>query len=253
MIPGGNNGPEPAQRGRPSSALALPFRPVVPAPHRSIESSMSPASPAPLPGGFDVASSEELARLAQGGSRDAFGELVLRHEGSLLRFLRTRVPSEGEAEELVQESFLRAWRKLALFDPSQRFTTWLFTLARHLAVSRGRARRLALLDDHEGTALQLAAAAADPGVEVARRESGERLWELADAVLTRDQREALWLRYAEDLSADEIGAVLGKRAVAVRVLLFRARETLARHLESNRPARAAAPIPSTLAWRPNEA
>ncbi|MBK7878126.1 MAG: sigma-70 family RNA polymerase sigma factor [Planctomycetes bacterium] len=221
---------------------------------------MSPVPPVPAPSGSpepfrDVPeardlSSEELARRAQLGSRDAFGELVLRHEGSLLRFLRTRLPSECEAEEVAQEAFLRAWRKLALYDPEQRFATWLFTLARHLAVSRGRARRLALLEEHEADSV---ACASDPGAELARRESGERLWKLADDVLTRDQREALWLRYAEDLSAEEIGAVLGKRDVAVRVLLFRARETLARHLEREPRASRAPERAPNLSLSPREA
>ncbi|MBI5361566.1 MAG: sigma-70 family RNA polymerase sigma factor [Planctomycetes bacterium] len=176
-------------------------------------------------------SSEELARRARAGCREAFGELVLRFEGSLLRFLCTRVPTESEAEELAQETFLRAWTKLALYDPEQRFSTWLFTLARHLAVSRGRRRRLVLAEDGD---LEAVAQRVDAGGELAEREQSERLWKLADEVLTPDQREALWLKYAEDLSAEEIGRVLGKRDVAVRVLLFRARAKLARELEAER-------------------
>ena len=65
-------------------------------------------------------------------------------------------------------------------------------------------------------------------------EERSRVWELAERVLTEDQRSALWLRYAEDLSVQEIAEVLGRRATTVRVLMFRARQKLAEHLE---PAR----------------
>jgi RNA polymerase sigma-70 factor (ECF subfamily) len=202
--------------------------------------SSSPDSPSSPRSPGSSTSSEALALEAQRGSRDAFGALVERHEASLLRFLRTRVATGAEAEELVQEAFLRAWRKLATYDARLRFSTWLFTVARNLAVSHGRVRRLAAVAMEDCSMLADASEAASAGPERAlhERESAERIWSLADLVLTRDQREALWLRYAEDLTADEIGVVLGRRAVAVRVLLFRARATLARHLEPlERPAR----------------
>jgi RNA polymerase sigma-70 factor (ECF subfamily) len=171
---------------------------------------------------------EELARAAQAGSREAYGALVLRHEGSLVRFLRGRAANQADAEELAQEAFLRGWRKLEQYDPSYRFSTWLFTLARNLAISRARRRRA----EPEGEeSLAAVPVHASPPLLAARREESEGLWSLAERVLTREQYEALWLRYGEDLAAEEIGAILGKRAVAVRVLLFRAREQLGGHLE----------------------
>ena len=63
-------------------------------------------------------------------------------------------------------------------------------------------------------------------------DEGRQLWALADRCLSEDQRSALWLRYAEDLGYGEIGKILGRPAVTVRVLLFRAREILGRQLAS---------------------
>ena len=169
---------------------------------------------------------EELARRAAGGAVEAFEELVARFEGPLYQFLRVRVGRTEIAEELTQDAFLRAWQNLSRYDSRWRFSTWLFTLAQRLAVSHHRRRREETgLPEREEEGLDV-----DPAVEVAARDEGRRLWAVADRVLSPDQRSALWLRYAEDLEAAEIGRILDRPAVTVRVLLFRAREVLARHL-----------------------
>lgn len=223
--------------------------------HRDVRS----AAPASSPGSSSLgssspgSSSEDLARAIRAGngdaaSRAAFGRLVERHEASLLRFLRSRTASDDDAEELAQEVFLRVWRKLELYDPAQRFSTWLFTLARHVAISRVRVRRERatgtaadatgdLGDAHSELASDADARGRvddDPSRAVWERERAQGVWALADRVLTPEQREALWLRYAEDLSAEEIGAVLRRSPAAVRVLLFRARTALADHVETYR-------------------
>lgn len=184
------------------------------------------------------ASSEELARRicaadrASSAARDAFGRLVERHEASILRFLRTRTANEADAEELAQEVFLRAWRKLELFDPSYRFSTWLFTLARHVAIGRVRTRREGVAADDAHVERRSESVDDDPSRGMWERERAQGVWGIADRVLSSEQREALWLRYAEDLSAEEIGAVLSRSPAAVRVLLFRARTALAGHVAS---------------------
>jgi RNA polymerase sigma factor (sigma-70 family) len=95
--------------------------------------SMSP----PLP--IHDESSESLAAQARAGSKPAFAELVARYEAPLFNFLLMRVRTAEDAEELTQDTFLRAWRKLDLYRSEWKFSTWLFTLARHLAASRLRA------------------------------------------------------------------------------------------------------------------
>jgi RNA polymerase sigma-70 factor (ECF subfamily) len=194
--------------------------------------------------------SEELAQRATAGCELSFGELVARHEGSLVRFLRTRTATRADAEELAHEVFVHAWRKLAHYDAEQPFPPWLFTLARNFAISRARRRRKTAEGDE---ALAMIGVQVDPSRAEVARETASGLWALADRVLTPEQREALWLRYAEDLSAEEIGAVLGKRAVAVRVLLFRARECLERQLALDAERRghqrpASAPVSAREVW-----
>ncbi|HED64261.1 MAG TPA: sigma-70 family RNA polymerase sigma factor [Planctomycetes bacterium] len=174
-------------------------------------------------------SDEELvarALVERGTSHtEAFEELVDRHQGALFHFLILRVGNRAEAEELTQDAFLRAFEGLDRFRPRWRFRTWLFTIAKRLAVSRARRARSealapeGLLDPDEML---------DPAASSARREEVSNLWDLAARVLSREKRSALWLCYGEGLDAGEIAHILGRPRVSVRVLLFRARQELAR-------------------------
>jgi RNA polymerase sigma-70 factor (ECF subfamily) len=175
----------------------------------------------------DPAESGRLERVRQ-GSRADFDVLVARHAESLFGFLRLRGATREDAEELCQEAFLRAWQRIELYDPRWSFSTWLYTIARRRAVSRRRRPALGLVGSEF---LAEVAGDEDPTRAAVRGEERRGIWGLADRVLTREQRSALWLRYGEDLSAEEIGRALGRGAASVRLLLFRARRRLARHLD----------------------
>lgn len=187
--------------------------------------------PRPTLGGLDDV---ELALRSKSGSVEDFAELVRRYETPLFQFLRLRTGRREDAEELTQETLVRAWSKIDRYDPKHAFATWVYTIARRLAVShlRRRGRRVAevptptdaSLDERVGTALE-------PGVELGELEERERIWSFAVQVLNTEQSTALWLRYVEDLPAEEIGRILGRRSGAVRALLFRARQLLAPRLE----------------------
>lgn len=191
-------------------------------------------------------SAEALALEAQGGSVQAFEELVARFEAPLFRFLWMRTRDAAAAEDLTQESFLRAWQNLARYDSRWRFSTWLYTLAGRLYVSERRSRGKEPEVAAGEAALGGVSAGRDPAHCAAERDEGRALWETAARVLRPEERSALWLRYAEDLSMEEIGAVLGRPAVTVRVLLFRARGRLAAALE-----RDPGPVQSADAPSPN--
>jgi RNA polymerase sigma-70 factor (ECF subfamily) len=181
----------------------------------------------------------ELALQAQAGSRAAFGALVERYEAPLFHFLALRANSRAEAEELVQETFLRAWLKLDRYRSEWRFSTWLFTLGRRIAASERRRTRVRANGASELDELSVVS---DPSGGLVAREDRAQIWSIAERHLSGEQCSALWLRYAEDLPLDEIARVLGKSAVGVRVLLFRARAKLAQHLDpaEHRDSRTAA-------------
>jgi len=174
---------------------------------------------------------EALALEAQAGSVQAFEELVARFEAPLHRFLYVRTRDAAHAEDLTQDAFLRAWQNLARYDPRWRFSTWLYTVAERLCVSAKRARGKDPRVESGDARLGAVSAGEDPAHAAADRDEGRELWDTATRVLRPEERSALWLRYAEDLSMEEIGSILGRPAVTVRVLLFRARGRLAEALE----------------------
>lgn len=173
------------------------------------------------------ASDSQLARAARNGSRSAFAALAERYQQRLFRFLRMRTGRVEDAEELLQETLLRSWLQIARYDPDRAFAAWLFTLGARLAASFERRRRLPRAGAAE---LDEVAAPSDRETALEQREARDNLWDLAQRVLPADARTALWLFYAEELSAAAIGAVLGKREDAVRAMLYRARATLGIHL-----------------------
>jgi len=168
-------------------------------------------------------SAEELACQARQGSSSAFGELVDRFGGRLLTYLRHKTGSRHDAEDLVQETFIRAYQNIGRFRETQRFSTWLFTIASRLAISHFRRCRA------EKTLPEVESVTAEPLVELTRRETQRGLWKAAKE-LTANQFEVLWLKYSEGMAIKEIARVMGKTQVYVKVLLYRARTNLAKRL-----------------------
>ena len=203
-----------------------------------------PERPAPL-----RVSAEDLALEAQGGCATAFTALVERFESPLFNFLRLRAHSPEDAEELTQETFLRAWQQLGRYSSRWRFSTWLFTLGKRITASRYRKLRR---DIPGGDPPESADLASEPSQLASEREECANLWDTAARVLSVEQRSAVWLRYVEGLSVREIGRVLSRRETTVRVILFRARERLAKGLADSSTARAArVPIPVRALYSPH--
>lgn len=163
-----------------------------------------------------------VAREAQNGSAQAFGILVKRHHGRVFAFLFALTRHREDAEDLTQETFLRAWDKFHRFDQDRPLLPWLFTIARRLSISALRKRKPIPCE---------AVPAADIAPENDRCDPG--LWELAKAELPPESFEAVWLHYCEELSIKEIAAIMGKREGAVKVSLHRSRKTLAARLRLN--------------------
>ena len=174
---------------------------------------------------------EELACRAQAGSSACFEELVRRLEGRLLRFLLRRTRTPQDAEDLLQETFLRGYQRLGSYNPAWKITTWLFTIASRLAISHGRKRRAVALP----RAACVPAVGDDALTRLARQEEKEALWATAQSTLSENQHTVLWLRYAEGMSVKEIARVMGKTRTHVKVLLYRARSALGRRLEQAEP------------------
>ena len=161
-------------------------------------------------------SAEELAVRARDGSRVSFDELVVRYRPGLVAFLTRRLSDAAEAEDVAQETFLRAYDHLDRYDPARPFSTWLFAIGKNVATNHAvaRSRRDARDQGRPGDAGVVDGAAASD------------VWQRAAAVLSPDAYRTLWLRYAQGLTVREIATELDRSSVAIKVMLFRARRRL---------------------------
>jgi RNA polymerase sigma-70 factor (ECF subfamily) len=169
----------------------------------------------------------QLAECAQDGDAEAFAELVRRFVPRLFRhFVVLGLPA-ADAEDLVQETCLRAYRAIDRYDSTWAFSTWLFTIGRRLTANFLRDRRpvCALPDDAE------LPAAADPTPT-----DDDGIWLRARGLLPVPQFDCLWLFYGEGKSVQEISRILDCTAINVKVRLHRARRRLARLLREEGPA-----------------
>jgi RNA polymerase sigma-70 factor, ECF subfamily len=161
----------------------------------------------------------DIAALAASGSVEAFEELALRFEPRIYGFLCRHVGNAHDAQDLTQETFVRAWRAIMRFDPKRDFATWLFVIARRAAANHFRARRT-----HDELTEDLAAEPLE-----SRSDEAADLWRAAQK-LKRSYYEALWLRYAEGFSVAQTARVMGLTTIHVKVILHRARKELARRI-----------------------
>jgi len=168
-------------------------------------------------------SAEELALRAQQGCQDSFTELVERYGVRLYQFLHNKTDNVHDAEDLVQDTFIKAHRNISRYRTSWKFSTWLFTIAARLASSHNRGLH------HQQTVAGVDPTCVRPVDATIQQEMQEGLWAAAKS-LSKNQYEALRLRYAEDMSIKEIAKVLRKTQVGVKVILYRARMNLAQRL-----------------------
>jgi RNA polymerase sigma-70 factor (ECF subfamily) len=190
-------------------------------------------------------SDEELAAAASRGSEEAFRELVERFERPVFSLVLRIVRRPELAEELAQESFVKAWRALDRFDPGRRFSSWLFKIAHNAALDALRRRGEPELsldapmgESEEPRPLPADPAAEDPLARATSRAAGRALG-AALAGLRAEYREILTLRFGEGLSYEEIAEVTGAPLGTVKVHLHRARRELAERMRA-------------LGWSPEE-
>lgn len=172
-----------------------------------------------------------LARRAAGGDRDAFRLLVDRHYDACLRFAILRLRDRHEAEDVVQESFVRAYRSLPKYEERGRFKSWLFQILVNRCRTRGRGfGRRPVMVELDGMAEALPADRADTdGLVLWRLELERAIGELPDAL-----REAFLLRCVEEWSYEEMAMLTGVGVSALKMRVSRARERLQIRLDEVR-------------------
>ena len=187
----------------------------------------------PIPIDLETVNEARLVSEALAGSQSAFEQIVGRYQRPVISLLVRMVGDRGVAEELAQESFVKAFRNLRSFDVTRRLSAWLFRIAHNTALDWLRKARPAVLsldDAREDVAPQALAAIAPPAPDPVEREALGAALEAAMTTLRPAYRAAIALRYDEEMPFDEIGHVLGVPEVTARTYVHRARKELAQAL-----------------------
>jgi RNA polymerase sigma-70 factor (ECF subfamily) len=189
-----------------------------------------------IPIDLETVGEARLVVQALAGSQSAFEQIVVRYQRPVVRLIARMTGDRALAEDLAQETFVKAFRSLAAFDTTRRLSSWLFRIAHNTAIDamrRSRPPPVSIEATHIASAAGLDEPATPPAPDPVERQELGRALEAALAELRSDQRAAIVLRYENGLSFDEIGTVLGVPEATARSHVHRARKELARLLTAS--------------------
>jgi RNA polymerase sigma-70 factor (ECF subfamily) len=219
---------------KPAEKIKPPKPPVAPDP-----GVVEPVELTAVPLG--KASDEDLMRRTQQEDKQAFSLLYERYSASVLSYLYRMLGNVEDVESVAQEAFLRAFRFRATYRYPQRFSTWLFTITRNLAINQARrkkrspVRNLTELNlegmDVSGDPYQVAARATD---DLEKQEEIARVLKALDDLPT-DQKEVIVLGVFQDMSYGEMEAITGTKAVTLRSRMFHGLKRLAKLMGGEEP------------------
>ena len=179
-------------------------------------------------------SDTELIEQTLAGDQSAYADLVKRHQRFVFTLAMRFAKSREDAEEIAQDSFVKAYRSLENFQQHSKFTTWLYSIVYTTAMTTLRKKRIATdsIDD-EGTFIQVENKAS--GYDENNVENKSRSFYLSQAIeqLLPDDATIITLFYKGEQSLEEIAQTMGIEANTVKVKLFRARRRLKDKLERN--------------------
>ena len=173
----------------------------------------------------------ELMLRVKDGDEASFGLLLDKYRASVSRFLYRMVQDQAVSEELAQEVFLRVYKSRETYEPTAKFTTWLFRIATHLALNwlrdekNERAQERLDQSNEDGPVREVADRAASVEQQMLHEVKVEEV-RRAVAALPDKQRAAVLMHKYEEMEYSQIAKVLSCSESAVKSLLFRAYETL---------------------------
>ena len=179
----------------------------------------------------EIVAEARLVSDALGGSQPAFEQIVRRYQRPVISLIVRMTGDRARAEDLAQETFVKAFRSLKSFDSTRRLSSWLFRIAHNTTLDALRRLKLEVIELEglsEGDPRRdpAAPAAPDPLEQAALGAALNR----SLLSLRPDYRAAIALRYDQQLPFDEIGRILGVPEVTARTYVHRARTELARSL-----------------------
>ena len=176
----------------------------------------------------------ELVELVLAGEQHAFEVLVERYKDAVQNLAYRMLGNPTEAEDVTQEVFVRAYTQLATYKPAHKFSTWLLSIASHLAIDQLRRRRFLALPLEDVPFLEwMADLGIGPEQSALRGEQQDEIQTYLQRLPSK-YRAVIVLRYWYDLSYEEISTALNLTPALVKARLHRARELLARYINDNK-------------------
>jgi RNA polymerase sigma-70 factor (ECF subfamily) len=148
-------------------------------------------------------------------------EIVRLHSSRVFNYVYQMTRHRQDAEDLVQQTFIKAYNNLHRFDGRRPVINWLLTIARRSALNHFRSAK-----KWEEMPQSAASIEPSPANQAEDREEKENLWASARRLLSQREFEVLWLRFGEDLSIEETAGVTGLTQTHIKVIVFRARKHL---------------------------
>jgi RNA polymerase sigma-70 factor (ECF subfamily) len=184
----------------------------------------------------------ELVALARKGDREAFSRLMMEYQSKIYRLARRMTETNEDAEDVLQEAFIKAFRSLAGFKGKSKFSTWLYRITVNLALMKLRRKKLdsvsldePISTDEGAVQREIEDESLDPLEELIESESVEIL-DRAVGELPKGYRAVFVLRHVEGLSTEDTARILRISVPAVKSRLHRTRlmlkEKLLRHLKN---------------------
>jgi len=175
---------------------------------------------------YDIKTDEELAALVQGNNDDAFGVLMERYQGKLLRYGKRFLSQNDHIEDIVQDVFIKTYQNIRSFDATRRFSPWIYRIAHNaFANALRKNHREPLMFVDFDTFIAHPSYTEDPAKEEDRKNI-KKLVESGLELLPNIYKEIIILYYIEDMSYQEIADILRVPVGTVGIRLRRGREAL---------------------------
>jgi len=169
---------------------------------------------------------EELVRKSKEGDERAFGELIYSYESKVYSLALKMVRNPEDAEDVLQDTFLRAYRGIKSFQGASTFSTWIYRITANSALMRLRKKQLPTVSiedaDERETPVNIVDWTPGPVEQLLNRELQQVMDEAIDA-LPPEFRQVFVLRDIEEMSNAEVAAILDLSVAAVKSRLHRAR------------------------------
>jgi len=188
-----------------------------------------------------VLTDNELIDIVRSGQAEQYAKVIGRYQGKLFAYLYRLIGNRDEAEDLLQDVFIKAFKNLHSYDSSRKFSSWIYRIAHNEAVNfikRKSLKRFVSWEDVSSTKDKLESSSSEESADDAwiRKES---IKEVDDAInkLPIKYKQVLLLRYFSDKSYEEIGEILGKPVNTVGTLINRAKKKLSEEMAKTEAAR----------------